>query len=96
MTAPFEQLEQTIGYVFRDRSLLERALTHKSYRFERPSSEPGVLGDNEQLEFLGDAVLGFLVSEKLVELFRPCPKADCPSAKRTLSAPSGCTKPPGT
>lgn len=58
-------LEQKLGHVFRDRALLERALTHKSHVYERPSTGPSG-GDNEQLEFLGDAILGFVVSECLV------------------------------
>ena len=61
-------LEERIGHRFRDRELLERALTHSSHAHER---EPGssALADNEQLEFLGDAVLGFVVSRLLCERF---------------------------
>jgi ribonuclease-3 len=59
------QLEAFLGYQFRDRELLKRALTHRSSAFEG-SAEPDSSGDNEQLEFLGDAILGFLVSEVLV------------------------------
>lgn len=58
-------LEQRLGHTFRDRSLLERALTHTSHIYERPSDGPPG-GDNEQLEFLGDAILGYVVSEYLV------------------------------
>jgi len=58
-------LEQKLGHCFRDRGLLERALTHTSHIYERPSNGPPE-GDNEQLEFLGDAILGFVVSEYLV------------------------------
>lgn len=50
-----------LGHEFRDVSLLERALTHTSHAYE--AGEPG--GHNEPLEFLGDAVLGFAVSELL-------------------------------
>ena len=60
-----EALEEKLGYQFRDPQLLLRALTHRSWLSERPSSLPQN-GDNEQLEFLGDAVLGFVVSESLV------------------------------
>ncbi|MCS7025394.1 MAG: ribonuclease III [Bryobacteraceae bacterium] len=69
MSSDLELLESKIQHQFHDRSLLERALTHKSYRFERPGQGPGVLEDNEQLEFLGDSVLGFLVAEQLVKLY---------------------------
>lgn len=58
-------LEQRLGHTFRDRGLLECALTHTSHIYERPSEGPPA-GDNEQLEFLGDAILGFVVSEHLV------------------------------
>ena len=61
------ELEQAIGYSFRNRSLLLRALTHRSHAQECPSEEGSF--PNEQLEFLGDAILGFLVSEALVEQF---------------------------
>lgn len=69
MSAEFAALEASIQYQFKDRTLLERALTHKSYRFEKPSACEGVLGDNEQLEFLGDSVLGFVISEALVAIY---------------------------
>ncbi|MGV2831055.1 ribonuclease III [Myxosarcina sp. GI1(2024)] len=51
--------------VFRDRSLFNLALTHRSYANENPDVE----GDNERLEFLGDAVLGFIVGEMLYKLY---------------------------
>ncbi|HTR38868.1 MAG TPA: ribonuclease III [Bryobacteraceae bacterium] len=59
-----EALETVLGYRFRDRELLSRALTHKSSAHERNSHPP--TGDNEQLEFLGDAILGFIVSDDLL------------------------------
>jgi len=61
-------LEQALGHDFRDRELLERALTHKSRVYEHaPEGKNGA--DNEQLEFLGDAILGFAVSASLVSRF---------------------------
>lgn len=65
MQACSEALEEKLGYRFRDRELLVRALTHRSWLSERGSPLPEN-GDNEQLEFLGDSVLGFIVSEALV------------------------------
>jgi len=62
----FEALEQTIGYRFRDRGLLEHAMTHTSRANEDVS---GGVRDNESLEFLGDAVLGFLVADLLFTEF---------------------------
>jgi hypothetical protein len=62
----FRTLETRIGYRFRDRGLLEHALTHKSKAHEDPSG--GVI-DNESLEFLGDAVLGLVVADGLCRLY---------------------------
>jgi ribonuclease-3 len=60
------QLEYQIGYFFRDRNLLRRALTHRSFANEQPDPRPP---HNEALEFLGDAVLEFLISAWLLELY---------------------------
>ncbi len=59
---PWGDLEQALGHSFRDRALLERALTHSSYANERKDPR---IRDNEAFEFLGDAILGFLVAEML-------------------------------
>jgi ribonuclease-3 len=58
----FEEIQRRIGYRFRDRGLLEHALTHKSRAAEDAS---GGVADNESLEFLGDAVLGLVVADAL-------------------------------
>lgn len=65
MRPPLEALEEKLGYRFQDRHLVTRALTHRSWLAERDSTSPEN-NDNEQLEFLGDSILGFLVSETLV------------------------------
>jgi ribonuclease III len=62
----FEPLERIIGYRFRDRGLLEHALTHRSRVHEDASG--GVI-DNESLEFLGDSVLGFVIADLLFRQF---------------------------
>jgi ribonuclease-3 len=68
MRAEQAALEQRIDYRFSDPELLRRALTHSSLANEaRAAGSP--LSDNEQLEFLGDSVLGFLISEALVARF---------------------------
>jgi len=59
-------LEQRINYSFRDLGLLEHALTHRSRAHEDASG--GVI-DNESLEFLGDAVLGFVIADMLFHQF---------------------------
>ena len=60
------ELEQKIGYSFRSRALLDRALTHRSFANERVGEN---CRHNEALEFLGDSVLGFVVSAWLLERF---------------------------
>lgn len=62
-----EELEQAIGYRFRQPNLLERALTHRSAVPDDAAIR--IRTDNEQLEFLGDAVLGMLVSDYLTSAF---------------------------
>jgi ribonuclease III len=67
MAAPGDDygfLEAKLGYRFRDRRMLEMALTHRSYLNENPSS---AREDNERLEFLGDAVLNLTVGHLLME-----------------------------
>lgn len=59
-------LEARAGYKFRDLGLLEHALTHRSRAHEDASG--GVI-DNESLEFLGDAVLGFVIADMLFQRF---------------------------
>jgi ribonuclease-3 len=82
MTADWERLQETLEYRFRDRDLLTRALTHKSRAYEA-GLEPG-RGDNEQLEFLGDSILGFLVSEALVHRFPSWPEGRLSRVKAHL------------
>lgn len=61
-----ERLEERLGITFKDRSLLVRALTHRSFVNENPDQS---LEDNERLEFLGDAVLDFAVGAYLYHRF---------------------------
>jgi len=66
----FEALQKAIGYRFRDRGLLEHAMTHTSRANEDVT---GGVVDNESMEFLGDAVLGFVIADTL---FREFPEWD--------------------
>ncbi len=61
------ELESVLGHEFRDSRWLWQALTHSSRIPERTAED--CTGDNEKLEFLGDAVLELLVSEELVRTF---------------------------
>ena len=64
--ADLAALQQALGVSFNDASLLEQALVHSSYINENPGF---ALASNERLEFLGDAVLGLIVAEKLYQDF---------------------------
>ena len=68
------EIEEKIGYAFRDPALLERALTTPACRMSNPT-----VADNQRLEFLGDAVFGLLTSRR----------AASPSAAR-ISSPAPC------
>ena len=68
-----KDLEQAIGYRFRNISLLQNALTHSSYANERWHNS---LLSNERLEFLGDSVLGMLVAEYLFRTFPDRPEGE--------------------
>jgi ribonuclease-3 len=59
-------LQQVLGISFHDLSLLEQALVHSSYSNENPAY---TALSNERLEFMGDAVLGFLIAERLHQGF---------------------------
>ncbi|HJV65893.1 MAG TPA: ribonuclease III [Geomonas sp.] len=59
-----ETLEDRVGYRFRNRALLEEALTHRTF-----VNETGAGKDNQRLEFFGDAVLDFLLSDMLLLQF---------------------------
>lgn len=65
-----KNIERLIGYRFRNKALLNQALVHKSYANEKYKSK---FYDNERLEFLGDSVLGVIVSRILYD---DCPLED--------------------
>jgi ribonuclease-3 len=77
LAPPLERLEEALGYRFRDRRLLKRALLHAS-------AHDGARGEsNQRLEFLGDRVLGLAVA---AELYRRHPRADEGDLARRLNA----------
>jgi len=63
--AGYEELEERLGYRFRDRALMQLALTHPSVAHERGAP----LQTNQRLEFLGDAVLQLVLTRQLYERF---------------------------
>jgi ribonuclease III len=74
-------LEKNLNTTFSDFSLLERALTHSSFVNENPQS---VLEDNERLEFLGDAVLDFIVGAYLYNRYPEMKEGELTSLRAAL------------
>ncbi|MEN4013437.1 MAG: ribonuclease III [Chloroflexota bacterium] len=75
-----EDLAARLGVVFNDSLLLHRSLTHRSYLNEHPEA----LEDNERLEFLGDAVLDFVVGAWLYHRFPEMPEGDLTRMRSAL------------
>ena len=73
MPSKLGKLEAIIGHKFSDVTLLERAVTHRSWAYENPSGPEDVTDhDNESLEFIGDSVIGLVIAE---QLFKRNPQA---------------------
>lgn len=79
----FEACQAVLGYRFRDRNLLESALTHASGADHR-------LASNERMEFLGDAILGAIVCEQLYELFPDFLEGDLTKLKSVVVSRQTC------
>ena len=60
MSKPIKEFEIILKYNFKDKNLLHKALTHKSYNNSK---------NNEKLEFLGDRVLGLIISKTLLDKY---------------------------
>ena len=84
------ELERRIGYHFQDGGLLRTALTHSSFhaaargKHGASGEESERFADNERLEFLGDAILDWLVSESLYELFPEAQEGSLSRARSNL------------
>ncbi len=76
-----QDLESTLGVTFTDKSLLTRALTHRSYLNE--NADLSYL-DNERLEFLGDAILDFIAAEYLYRHYPELNEGDLTSLRAAL------------
>lgn len=76
---PASSLNERLGLSFSNLSLLTRALTHRSYANEHEDVE-----DNERLEFLGDAVLDFIVGEWAYHRFPEMPEGDLTKVRSSL------------
>ena len=77
----WEDCEKSLGVSFANKSLLKQALTHSSYINENPDF---VLLSNERLEFLGDAILDFIVAEKLYKEFPELPEGKLTAIRASL------------
>jgi ribonuclease-3 len=80
---PLHPVEEMLALRFRDAELLERAFVHRSYLNEL-IDDNAELVDNERLEFLGDTVLGYLVSERLYHLFPDQQEGDLTNLRSAL------------
>ncbi len=76
------QIEEKLGTSFADRRLLDQALTHSSYVHEH--SAAGSLHDNERLEFLGDAIINFVVADMIFHHFPNAPEGRMARARSQL------------
>ncbi|MBR2893914.1 MAG: ribonuclease III [Clostridia bacterium] len=72
MKMNMSEFEKVIGYEFKNKSLLETALTHSSYANEKQTGKDC----NERLEFLGDSVLGFVTAEYLFSEYKNRPEGE--------------------
>ncbi len=78
----FRELEKKIGHKFKNKKLLELALTHPSFRFETP----GIDEDNQRLEFLGDAALGFVSAVYLYRTYEEIDEGDLTLRRSALTS----------
>jgi ribonuclease-3 len=85
-----ETLEAALGHQFTSRELLIRALTHRSSAHEKASTSAAetAFSDNEQFEFLGDAILGFVVSDALLSAHPDFPEGKLSKRKAHLVSAS--------
>ena len=81
MNRKTEELEEIIGYHFKNKHYLTQALTHSSYANEK---KLGKLGSNERLEFLGDAVLELISSDFLYAKFSQVPEGELTKKRASL------------
>jgi ribonuclease-3 len=79
----YNELEQCLGYQFKDKDLIIEALTHKSYK---------KVFNNERMEFLGDAVLNLIVGEFLFKKFPKSPEGELSKLRANLVNEKGFMK----
>lgn len=77
----FEDLEKLLKLKFKDKDLVKTAFVHRSYLNEHPGEQ---VSHNERLEFLGDSILGFIVSEYLFSRFPDSSEGDLTNFRSAL------------
>ncbi|WNM61616.1 ribonuclease III [Candidatus Nitrospira neomarina] len=85
----FENIQESLEYKFKQQALLCEALTHRSFSQTQPQA---VSPHNERLEFLGDAVLGLVVSESLAAMFPDSTEGELSKIKAGLISRSTLSK----
>lgn len=78
MTFPHEEIENKIGYTFRNKTLLEEAFTHSTYANAHGGK------DNERMEYLGDAVLQLVVTEWQYRQYKKADEGDMTKGRQKL------------
>lgn len=78
-----DEFEKIIGHQFGQKELLVRALTHSSFVNENRTRSQAP-GDNERLEFFGDAIIEFLISEYLYKKYNDIPEGDLTRLRASL------------
>jgi len=84
-----ERLEKAVGHAFSDRRLLEKALTHSSRAYE---SCPEAPESNEQLEFLGDSVIGLVAAEYFLRAFPERSEGELSKLKASATSTLGLSR----
>ena len=65
MKSKLEDFQKRLNFKFNDQQILQEALTHKSYSVDSNRGQP----NNERLEFLGDAILNYVIADELLKIF---------------------------
>ena len=84
--SPYAALEDKLGYCFRDPTLCETALTHRSWMNETHETDRS---DNERFEFLGDSVLSLAISDMLMRRYPEHPEGELSKARSALVNEAG-------
>ncbi len=82
-------LAELLGVQFKNLGHLTVALTHRSYLHEKPPDRPDATVSNEQFEFLGDAILQFVVADMLIKRFPDAPEGQLTALRALMVSTAG-------